>query len=794
MSSLSTTPAPANFTYPEDFRMRRKSGGVTLTRPGGSADFQILNNRVIRIAADLSGTARPQLSQAGIEQKPAPYVRVHMEKDRAVCLSDRLEVIVHAGTGAFEIKLDGAPVLQSAKHPFGFCGSKSLVVLDYETKAPVYGLGEKSGGLDKSGRAWRMINIDVVGEYPHSFHRDDFDPSYVSIPFVVSRRENAWFGMLLDNPWPSFAHAGFSRGQERLFHPSAGLADDQNAILTLGADDGPCDVYLIPGPSLPEVIRGFARLTGCPEMPPLWALGYHQCRWSYETLRELEETAKRLAEERIPVGAMWMDIDYMDGFRVFTWNNKTFPEKKRRRVFEKIRARGTRLVTIVDPGVKSDPKYSAYRQGLRQNAFCKTPEGGVFYGTVWPGRTAFPDFSTSAGCRYWKRLLKNWFKEGIEGIWNDMNDPSMGPISSDEMCFENGKTPHGAYHNQYAHLMAKTTQEAFHEHDSDSRPFILTRSGYTGTQKHAAIWTGDNFSNVEHLRMSVPMSLNLALSGVSFNGPDVGGFAGDTTEELITTWMLAGAMFPFFRNHSSKDSLHQEPYAFRRRTLDIIRRCINTRCKLLPYIYTQFHLHRRDGDPVMRPVVYEFPGRAYEQIDGQYFIGPSLMAAPFLDPAAKSRKVVLPPGWWFSLEAGTWIRGGRTIPVARTDRMMLFVRDGSILPCLPGTDFFPQPDFSTIEFHVFARSAGAAGLYYEDDRETRRYLRGEYNIVNVEAVLAGRGLVLTAERGIFGYEAGIARSRFYCYGRTPAGARPARVKWPFGAFSTAAADLAVEFD
>lgn len=785
---LNKYPLPCNFRFLENMTFRRSKNEATLANRRASIRVQILGDDLLRVTLMRARAPRRNYSEAGLRRAAPRSCGFSAEKGCIRMAAGDMEITLDPATGAFACARDGHMVLRSAPSPFGVCGPKTVLLIERPEDAVVYGLGEKTGGLDKSAQKFKMWNVDVWADLPGIMTRDDYDPSYVSIPFVISKWKDSYYGIYLDNPFATFFHTGHRET------PGALIASgDPGAPLAIGAEEGLFDCYLIPGPTLADVARRFARLTGTHEQPPAWALGYHQCRWGYASAKEIADVARRLARARIPVGALWMDIDYMDGFRVFTFHPERFSPEERERCFASIRKRGTRLVTIIDPGVKVEKKFPVYREGLREDVFCKTPEKTLFHGYVWPGKTVFPDFTLERTREFWARHVADHLREGIDGIWNDMNDPSCGSSDPMDMSFEGGKTGHAAYHNQYGHLMARATWEGFQRHDPNHRPFILTRSGCTGTQKYAAVWTGDNVSSEAHLAMSIPMSINLALSGISFNGADIGGFAHDTTEDLFIAWTQAGMLFPFARNHSAFHTRPQEPYAFSTRALDIFRKCVNTRCKLLPYLYTQFALHRRDGDAVMRPLAYEFPGEQYERIGDQYLIGPSLMVAPFVDVSSATRDVVLPPGWWFSLQTGRWVRGGRTIRVRRTEAMIVFVRDGSILPCLDGADFYPQPDFRRMSLHVFSKSAAAAGELYEDDRETRDYQRGVCNWVRAEASDGKTGLHLRLERGPSGYSQGVTSFRVYYHGLHPRPAEKTSIAWPFGNHAGHVETLALPF-
>ena len=766
--------SPTNFKFMGNLKFASKKN--KLISKTGSVEFSIYEDNLIRIKSTLAGTGNRNYSESELSLKKCKQFEISDKSRICEIKSDDMSFSFKESTGAFEFKINNKTVIKSTSIPFGISGTKSIMLFDRPKSTIVYGLGEKSGGLDKSNQSFKMWNVDTVAEFPDGFVKTDFDPAYVSIPFYISKYENDYFGIFLDNPYASFFHAGFESAYRKYVTP-----EGVDSFFAIGTEKGLFDLYLIPGPTLADVVCRFARLTGRHELPPVWSLGYSQCRWGYKSAKELASVSKKLHELKIPTGSMWMDIDYMEGYRVFTYNKKTFSKKDREKYFGEIKSRGSQLVTIIDPGVKVEKGYSVYEGGIKQNVFCKTSENLNYEGVVWPGKTVFPDFSMAHARKWWSEYIKDHLNSGLSGIWIDMNDPATGPVELDDMLFGNGKIEHDTYHNQYGHLMAKATWDGFNLKNKNERPFVLTRSGYTGTQKYAAIWTGDNASNWDHLKMSIPMSINLALSGVSFNGPDIGGFALDTTEELFTTWTLAGALFPFLRNHSTYGSKNQEPYAFSKKALSIIRKCICTRAKLLPYIYNQFYLHLRDGHAVMRPLSYEFKGTNYEKVDDQYMIGSSIMVAPFIEQNSSSGKVTLPPGWWFSFQTGKWIKGGKRINVKQTNEMMIFVRDGSILPC--SDTYFPQPDFSEISFHVFAKDKMAECEYYEDDCMTRDYQNGKYNLYSIKTFRKGGELNVAVEKKHDGMDKNMEPA-FYFYGIAPEGTKEKSVKWPFRSYST----------
>ncbi len=607
-----------------------------------------------------------------------------------------------------------------ASHPglAGINGSRTAFAFKMEKGQPFWGFGEKTGNLNKSGTSLKMWNVDVMSDHSHSFSTDSYDPAYASIPFFVTKTAGEFVGFYLNNPCETFFDLG--RSDPNLFY--------------FGSYTGVSDLYIIPGTSIRDVLSKFHDLTGRMEMPPLWSLGYHQCRWSYMNEKEVEHVVAQYRKEKIPLSAIWLDIDYMDGYRVFTWNKKRFPDPKG--LISKLRKEGINLVTIVDPGVKLEKKYPIYQQGKKEDLFCKTSNKQDYIGFVWPGKTVFPDFSLEKTQHWWASKIASFIKPGVAGIWIDMNDPSTGNSERDDMLFQNGSAEHQHYHNQYGTMMAKATKMGLEKAHPGKRTFILTRSASAGIQKYSAVWTGDNVSNWDHLRMSIPETLNLSLSGVSFNGPDVGGFVGNTNPKLITRWHQAGFLFPFMRNHSGLNTKNQEVYRFDKNHMGIMKKLINLRYKLLPYLYNQFFQHRVHSEPIIRPMFYEFDNKEYYGINDQFFVGSNILQAPIVSEKDE-RDILLPPGYWFDYFKNTWIKGGKKIKVKCVlSETKLYIRDGAIIPMMKD-DEFPKsiPDINDgLEFHIYLHDQTKVSTYhYEDDGESNAYLKGMFNLYGMTA-------------------------------------------------------------
>jgi len=647
-----------------------------------------------------------------------------------------------AAHGGFSVSLGKSKLLETTQEEaFGVCGKSWMMQFVPPSNAEFYGMGEKNNGFEKSGVRTKFWNTDVWAD----FHADAYingttDPMYVSIPYVIIKQDNTYVGILIDNPYASFM--GVS--------PVVSIGGDQMKLegrqpFFLGAEDGTARIYVIVGPSLDALTRKYQRLAGVTPRPPLWALGYHQCRWGYQSHICLDKLDKNFSKHGIPCDGLWLDIDYMDGYRVFTMDKKHFSSPVAQ--IADVNKRGRKVVPIIDPGVKLDPGYKVYDEGAKAKAYCKTPSGKDFVGFVWPGATVFPDFASPKARQWWAGQVAQFARQGIYGAWLDMNDPAAGASELDPMLFNGGKWPHQAYHNQYALGMAMATRAGFLQAHPDKRPFLLSRSGFTGMGKYAAIWTGDNFSNEHHLKNAIPISLNLAISGIPFNGPDAGGFGGDTTADLMVAWHKMQFLFPFLRNHTHTGTRDQEPWAFDRKTLVILRDYIRQRYKLLPYLYNLYIEHERTGAAIMRPLFYDFEDTRklpLGKVGDQFMVGPALMQAPVLSEKGMERDVVLPRAKWFSLIDGKWITGGRKLPVKQTAQTTpLYFREGSIVPMQAGERKTQVNDLKKIELHLFlsvAFKGTAQYRYVFDDGESFEYRKGFYSEYLITVKATGKKL------------------------------------------------------
>ncbi|HEY6724044.1 MAG TPA: TIM-barrel domain-containing protein [Polyangiaceae bacterium] len=679
----------------------------------------------------------------------------------------------------------GARLLESVRGQcFGVSGSAWVLRFRMHGDEHYFGLGEKWGPLEKSGTKTVFYNTDVWGAFDRAqVRRGDCDPLYGSIPYLIIERRGYFVGILVDSACPVFMQIPGSKAGTSSARSGPGWLD-------VGAFDGAPSVYVLAGASLAELTERLQRLVGTTPRPPLWALGHHQCRWGYRGAADLRALDRAFNRHRIPCDGLWLDIDYMRGYRVFTLDPAHLPRPAE--CFSALKRRGRRVVAILDPGVKREAGFSVHDEGISGGHFCVTPEGRPFVGLVWPGETVFPDFAKATARAWWAGHVARFAAYGFSGFWLDMNEPATGGVDTSAMLFDGGRQSHASYHNHYALGMAQASHAGMLEFAPDSRPLLVTRACAASISRFAAVWTGDNYSNELHLKQSIPTTLNLALSGVPFNGPDVPGFGDDADSDLLARWYKAGFLFPFLRNHSCAGTQRQEPWAFSARARRVARHFIALRYRLLPYLYSLFQRQERTGAAILRPLFYDFQDDpALFTVDDQFLVGPALMQAPLLSRKAKSRKVRLPRGAWYEAHTGRWREGGGSVTARDSVHgTPLYVREGQIVPMLARVGRHTESPMNELELHVFlrARGHGQASLEYEsDDGASFAYRAGVTSRLYAQARVRGSELGVDFAVGPLGV--GPFRVRLVLYAafrqvtlRTPNGVvrhapRPARFRF-----------------
>jgi len=595
-----------------------------------------------------------------------------------------------------------------------------------------FGLGDKSCQLNLRGKKLQNWCTDSFG------YSKDTDPLYRSIPFYFGLNKGLGYGIFFDNTFRS--HFDF---------------DEQGTgKMSFAAAGGEVDYYFFFGPELLSVAEQYAQLTGRPELPPIWSLGFHQCRWSYYPDSRVKEVAQEFRDRQIPCDAIYLDIDYMDGYRCFTWNKDYFPQPSK--MIKDLKKDGFQTVVMIDPGIREDEDYHVYKQGLENDYFCKRTDGELMLGPVWPPNCGFPDFTNPTVRDWWGQLYEELYNENeVSGFWNDMNEPALFKVHHctfpDEVLhhYEGQQTNHAKAHNIYGQQMSRATTVGLKQLNPKKRPFLVTRATYAGGQRYAAVWTGDNIATWEHLQLGNRQCQRLSLSGFSFVGTDIGGFFQYPDGELMVRWLQLGIFHPFYRVHSMgnnddgsaevdaekvkardmKDRLDQEPWAFGKTFTPQAKKAIELRYQLLPYLYTAFWQNVQKGTPVIKSLSF------YDQNDKntldkeiEFIFGENILVAPVTAPNVKKVSVYLPKGIWFDYFTGEKYKGGQTIKSkVQLNTFPMFIRGGAIIPHYPIMQYTNEKKVEELTLKIYA-GTNAENLLYEDAGEGYDYANGDYSL------------------------------------------------------------------
>ncbi len=598
-----------------------------------------------------------------------------------------------------------------------------------------YGFGEKAfAEMSRNGKFIVNWNTDTFS-YPVGT-----DPIYQSIPFFYALRDGKAYGLFFNNTFRTWFDMGKSSPTRYSF----------------GADGGELDYFIFTGGkdrSPKQILEDYANLTGKTPLPPIWALGNHQSRWSYFPEKRVREIAEGFRGRKIPADVIHLDIDYMDGYRVFTWDKTRFPDPKK--MIADLKDDGFQTVLIIDPGIKVDPNYGVYSEGKRLGMFVKNPDGSELNRNVWPQASAFPDFTDPKARDWFGDQFKTHIDEGIAGFWNDMNEPGVfltEKTSKPDTFHHPDKTfpydtphdgdglrdTHRRYHNVYGMQMSRSTFEGVKKLRSEKRPFVLTRAGFAGIQRFSAVWTGDNYASWDHLALSIPMLTNLSVSGVPFVGGDVGGFNDRPSGELYTRWLQAAALTPFLRSHSVGWAGNKEPWEYGDEYTPINRASIELRYRFLPYLYSLFYQHERTGQPVMRPLWYEFPDdRSTYLVSDEYMVGGDVLVAPVVKEGMRNRDVYLPAGAaWINWWTGERLDGGKQHRVdAPLDRLPLFVRSGAVIATQDVIQHTGQMPGAALTLNVAVGIAPGKSEFaeiHQDAGDGYGYRRSEWREIRIE--------------------------------------------------------------
>ena len=659
-------------------------------------------------------------------------------------------VQIHDGQNQVEMTAGGVHVLVN-RSPLlvSFSDSSGNVLLADEPSLPMawngrqvqvwkkmpadenyYALGDKAGPMNRRNRAFTNWNTDEFGWQEFS------DPLYKTIPFFIGLRKGVAYGVFFDNAYRS----------------SFDFGKDGREYFSFGAEGGELNYYFLAGPDPKKVVEEYTSLTGRPPLPPLWSLGYQQSRYSYYPESRVREIVRTFREKKIPADVIYLDIDYQQGYAPFTINREYFP------TFEKMisdfRAQGFHTIVITDLHIKKDANhgYAPYDSGIKNDVFVKNPDGSLFVGKVWPEDSVFPDFTLTRVRRWWGGLYKDFVAMGVAGFWNDMNEPSVFfradktmPLETVHRLDDGATIDHRAAHNIYGMENARATYEGLLALEAGERPFVLTRAAYSGAQRYAATWTGDNSSAWNHLKMSTPMLMSMGISGMPLVGDDIGGFAGSPPADLLTRWFEVGALNPIYRDHTAKGTADQEPWVHGPEHEAIRKKYIELRYRLMPYLYTAIEETARTGIPLMRPLFLEYPqATEFYGDDRDFLFGRDLFVAPVTTEMVDAENIILPPGDWYDLWSGAKHEHSEYIQLRpRLDEMPLYVRAGAILPVQPVVQNTGETPDGPLELQVYP-GEDCVGSLYEDDGHTFAYQKGEILRIHYSCTTSPSSVTITS--------------------------------------------------
>jgi alpha-glucosidase len=576
-----------------------------------------------------------------------------------------------------------------------------------------YGMGDKPTHLNLKGK-----RVENWATDQYAFHKDQ-EPLYKVVPFYIGLHHHKAYGIFFDNTFRTFFD----------------FCHEKRNVTSFWAEGGEMNYYFVYGPKIADVVTTYTHLTGKPELPPMWTLGYHQCKWSYYPESKVKEVTAKFRELRIPCDAIYLDIDYMEGFRCFTWSKEYFPDPKR--MVAELAKEGFKTVVIIDPGIKIDKDYWVYQEALKNDYFCKRADGPYMKGKVWPGECNFPDYTNPEVREWWAGLFKELISDiGVKGVWNDMNEPAVMDVPGKTFPYDvrhdydGNPCSHRKAHNIYGTQMARATYEGVKRFAYPKRPFIITRSAYSGAQRYTSSWTGDNVASWEHLWIANIQMQRMSMSGMGFTGSDIGGFAEQPSGELYARWIQLGVFHPFCRTHSSGDHGEQEPWSFGEEVIDITRKFVELRYQLLPYLYTMFWQYVNEGTPMLKPLVY------FDQDDmhthyrtDEFIFGNQILVCPILEPNALGRRMYIPKGNWYNFWTNELVTGEKELWVKTAfDQIPIFIKAGAIIPKYPVQQYVGELQFDELTLDVYFKLGKEKSTVYEDAQDGYDYNKGRFSL------------------------------------------------------------------
>ncbi len=575
------------------------------------------------------------------------------------------------------------------------------------------GMGESLGNLDRANSIVTTWNTD---NYKYD---DPRIPMYISIPFFMGITQNKVYGIYYDNSFKGTFNFGTSNTR----------------FSSVSFEGGEMDYFFIHDTSMSKILSHYTTLTGRMPLPPKWSIGYHQSRCSYYPEEQVNFIAETFRNKKIPLDCIVLDADYLQDYEPFRINIRRFPDMKA--MAKRLQAKGIELTASVNPGIKIDSSYDAYHDGLKNNIFLRYEDGELYKTEIYPNMNHYVDFTSSKARNWWIDQMKIYQDLGINGYWNDMNEPAInGQAMPDNVVFDfDGlKRSQAEAHNLYGFLMARSSFESFKKYGGNKRPFVMTRSAFAGVQRYATVWSGDNQAKDEHILLGSLLNNTLGLSGIPFVGPDLGGYIGDGNKDLYKRWVEMGVFSPFLRNHREQFAAANEPWAYGEEAEAISKTYISFRYKLLPYLYAKFFETSQTGIPIARSLCLDnpFEPQVYNiNYQYQFLFGDALLIAP-LTSKEKTKAVYLPQGKWYNIYTDEIMTGGREItkdyPIYN---LPLYVKESSIIPMQSLTQSTKEMPSDTLFVHIYEGEKENTFTYYEDDGSTMDYKKGKFYQRNI---------------------------------------------------------------
>lgn len=597
-----------------------------------------------------------------------------------------------------------------------------------------FALGDKTGPLDRRNMAFTFWNTDSY------LWQESTDPLYKSFPFLLCMNGGKAYGIFLNNSYRSFFDLGKS----------------ERDAYSFGSEGGPLDYYFFYGPHPKKVVSDYVKLVGAGPLPPLFSLGYQQSRGSYVPEAKAREVAEQLRQHKIPCDVIYLDGDYKDKAGSFSVDRKAFPNFNG--LIADLKSKGFATVISLDPYLAAVKGQKNFDEGVNNGYFARNPDGSVCIQKVWAPKVAFCDFTNPDARKWWGGLHETFVNAGVGGIWDDMNEPAVFerldktlPLNTVH-SLEGRRADHREVHNLISMQNTRATYEGLLRLRPESRPFVLTRSAFSGSQRYAACWTGDNMATWNHMRISIPQLLNLGLSGMNFSGADIGGYSSFTNgppEDLLTRWMQLGAFNTLYRNHSDGETRAREPWVDGPEHEAARRKFIEERYRLMPYIYSQMEEATRTGIPLMRPLFLEFPQEKRTLTIGEQFMfGSSLMIAPKVWEGAGDYPVLFPSGIWYDYFSSKPLEKDKLDLEPKLDELPIFVRGGSVIGRQALVQHLGQTPDGPLELAIYLGEKGAAGELYFDDGASFAYKQGQFKRLEITAKKLPRHIeVLIKSRG-----------------------------------------------